>query len=144
MKFRDAAEFDGAQKSAPGVKFVSECGQWRVAIDRLNGHEWYVWQRLRRPDPVHDPRGWGFVRRAEWGYFVSKEGAMAVAMVLDAMPATLSGRVAEAMISDAFRSAVTRLLFVGLAAASMAARRIMRVDSAHGDKTTHDSEPMGL
>lgn len=69
---------------------------------------------------------------------------MAVAMVLDAMPATLSGRVAEAMISDAFRSAVTRLLFVGLAAASMAARRIMRVDSAHGDKTTHDSEPMGL
>lgn len=144
MNFRDASTIGGARESAPGVNFVSECGQWRVAINEINGSEWYVWQRLRKPDPVHDPRGWGYVRRAEWGYFANKESAMAIAMVLDAMPATLSGRVAEAMISDACRSVFTRLLFVGLAATSVAYRRISGVDSAHGNKAPHNPEQMGL
>lgn len=123
MKFQDACTLPGAE-SAPGVKFVSECGQWRVALSGLGSGEWYVWQRLTRPDPIADPRGWGFVRRAEWACFEHKEQAMLVAGLLSSLPATLPGRVVRSLVSDACRSLATRLLFTGLAAALVVARDV--------------------
>jgi len=122
MKFIDLAEMPGAE-SSPGVKYVSDCGQWRVAMAGDLGAEWCVWQRLPRPDPIADPRGWGHVRRASWAVFEVKEQAMMMASLLDAMPATLSGRVVSNALSLACRSAATRLLFVGVSAVAVAVQR---------------------
>lgn len=125
MKFIDLADAPGAE-SAPGVKYVSDCGQWRVAAAGDLGAEWYVWQRLTRPDPIADPRGWGYVRRASWAVFEVKEQAMMMASLLDAMPATLSGRVVSNALSLACRSAATRLLFVGVSAVAIVVQRARR------------------
>lgn len=114
MKFFDSASLPNAPETLEGVKFISEDGQWRVCLADTSGSEWVIWQRLRRPDPIADPRGWGYVRRAEWAVFTHREQAMVIASLLSAMPATLSGRVVEAAVSDAMRSAATRLLFVGI------------------------------
>ncbi len=122
MKFIDLAEAPGAE-SSPGVKYISDCGQWRVAMADASGAEWYVWQRLPRPDPIADPHGWGHVRRASWAVFTVKEQAMAMASLLAMMPATLSGRVVSSALSLACRSAATRLLFVGVSAVAVAVQR---------------------
>jgi len=63
------------------------------------------------------------VRRASWAVFEVKEQAMMMASLLDAMPATLSGRVVSNALSLACRSAATRLLFVGVSAVAVAVQR---------------------